>query len=197
MSNKRAFSLIEILIVLAILGMIAGVGIPQINRIFRANLKSASVRISGLIRFAYDSSIVKGSIHRIVFDFENKNYRLEVSNVNELIYMEEESSESDKKEEDNDEDEVVEKVPVFSPSSGEAGKDTSLSVGVVFDSVENVSLNKKFTSDIAYMYFFPQGMTQNIIIRLKSERGETGFYSIQVNPINAKTKIEGRYIEAK
>lgn len=39
-------------------------------------------------------------------------------------------------------------------------------------------------------------MTQNIIIRLKSEKGETGFYSIQVNPINAKARIEGRYIEA-
>jgi prepilin-type N-terminal cleavage/methylation domain-containing protein len=70
MSNKKAFSLIEILIVLAILGMIVGVGVPQINRIFRANLKSASVKLAGLVRFAYDSSIVKGTIHRIVFDFE-------------------------------------------------------------------------------------------------------------------------------
>lgn len=194
MSNKKAFSLIEILIVLAILGMIVGVGVPQINRIFRANLKSASVKIAGLVRFAYDSSIVKGTIHRIVFDFEKKIYMLEASNTNELVYMDDESPDEAKDEQKRDED--VEELPAFSPYSGEAGKETTLPVGVVFDSVENVTLNKKFTGDRAYMYFFPQGMTQNMIIRLKSEKGETGFYSIQVNPISAKARIEGRYIEA-
>jgi prepilin-type N-terminal cleavage/methylation domain-containing protein len=195
MSNKKAFSLIEILIVLAILGMIIGVGVPQINRIFRANLKSASVKISGLVRFAYDSSIVKGLVHRIVFDFDKKTYRLEISNTEELIYMEDDDSQekNDLKGRDEEEDESG---PDFSPYSGQFGKDTALPVGVVFDSVENLTIEKKFTEDVAYMYFFPQGITQNMIIRLKNEKGETGFYSIQVNPINARSKIEGRYIEA-
>lgn len=152
MSNKKAFSLIEILIVLAILGMIVGVGVPQINRIFRANLKSASVKLAGLVRFAYDSSIVKGTIHRIVFDFEKKTYMLEVSNTNELVYLDDEALAEDDKERDRGEDE--DELPAFSPYSGEAGKETVLPVGVVFDSVENVTLNRKFTSDRPTCIFF-------------------------------------------
>jgi prepilin-type N-terminal cleavage/methylation domain-containing protein len=196
MNKKKAFTLMEVLIVLAIVGMIIGVGIPQVQRVLRTNLKTSAMRISGTIRLAYDSAVVKGTIHRIVFDFDKRSYKLEVSNTNELVSVEELSS-LKKTEKEKKEEGEAEPAPSFSPYEGEAGKGNILPAGIVFDSVENVSLKKKVTSDVAYLYFFPQGMTEDVIIRLKSEKGERGFYSIRVNPADAKTKVEGRYIEAK
>jgi hypothetical protein len=34
-----------------------------------------------------------------------------------------------------------------------------------------------------------------LIIRLNGGTTKAGYYSLKVNPINAKTQIEGRYIE--
>jgi hypothetical protein len=113
-------------------------------------------------------------------------------------WKEDTSSKKDK--EDNkqkDEEGEGSAPPDFSPYEGEAGREYVLPAGIVFDSIENVSLKRKVASDVAYLYFFPQGMTEDAIIRLKSEKGERGFYSIRINPVDAKTKVEGRYIEAK
>ena len=196
MSSRRGFTLIEILIVLAILGMVVGIGVPQVNRIFRTNLRNASVRVAGLIRTAYDISIVKASIHRIVLDFDNNAYWLEVSRTGQLIGLDDEgdglSMFSRRRDQDDEDD-----IPDYYAYPGRQGEKTPLPTGVIFDSVEDISLDKKFTEGLAYIYFFPHGMTQNMIIRLKSDRGETGFYSIWINPINAKTRIEGRYLEGK
>ena len=197
MNKKKAFTLIEVLIVLAIVGMIIGIGIPQVQRVFRTNLKSAAVRLSGLIRFGYDSAVVKGAIHRIVFDFEKRSYMLEVSTTNELLSLEDESKLKKDQKKSVFAEEEAPKPPSFYPYEGEAGKENVLPNGVVFDSIENVSLKRKATGDVAYLYFFPQGMTEDVIIRLKSDKGEMGFYSVRVSPANGKTKVEGRYLEAK
>lgn len=201
--NKRAFTLIEILIVLAIIAVVMGLGYPQIKRIYRSNLRSAAAQMAGMIRYGYDISVIKGRIHRVVFDFDKKVYRLEVSNTDELVSLEEETAQDEgkKKEEQKKEEaaskEEPQKAPAFSPAEGETGKDKSLPSGITFDSVENVSTKKKTTSDVAYLYFFPSGMTEDVIIRFSGEKNNTGFYSLRVNPSNAKVVIEGRYLEAE
>ena len=85
--TKRAFTLIELLIVLAIFGLVMGLGYPQIKRIYRSSLRSAAAQMAGMIRYGYDISVIKGRIHRVVFDFDNSVYRLEVSNTDELVSL--------------------------------------------------------------------------------------------------------------
>ncbi len=199
--TKRAFTLIELLIVLAIVGLVLGLGYPQLKRIYRSSLRSAAAQMAGMIRYGYDISVIKGRIHRVVFDFDKAVYRLEVSNTDELVSLEEETSQDEaKKKEEREQplsEEEPQKVPPFSPAEGEAGKDRNLPSGIIFDSVENVSTKKKVTSDFAYLYFFPSGMTEDVIIRFSGEKSNTGFYSLRINPANAKVLIEGRYLEAE
>lgn len=193
--NKKAFTLVELLIVLAILGLVMGLGYPQVKRIFRSNLKSAAAQMSGMIRYGYDVSVIKGRIHRIAFDFDKSSYKLEVSNTDELVSLEEETAQTD--EEKKSSKDEPQKAPAFSPAEGEAGKDKMLPSGIVFDSVENISTKKKKTNDVGYLYFFPAGLTEDVIIRLSGEKNNTGFYSIRVNPASAKTIIEGHYLEVE
>jgi prepilin-type N-terminal cleavage/methylation domain-containing protein len=197
--NKRAFTLIELLIVLAIFSLVLSLGYPQVKRVFRSNLKSAAAQMAGMVRYGYDISVIKGRIHRIAFDFDKSVYRLEVSNTDELVSLEEETATQaeEKKKQTSLLKEEPQKAPAFSPSEGEAGKDRKLPPGITFDSVENISTKQKKTTDFAYLYFFPAGLTEDVIIRFNGEKNNTGFYSLRVNPANAKTVIEGRYLEAE
>jgi general secretion pathway protein H len=197
MNNKRGFTLIEILVALAIASLMIGIGLPSIKRVFRTNIKSAAARVSSVIRFAYDSAIIKHKLHRIVFDFEKKTYWVEISTKDNLI-------DSDIKEDqdlevesisDKDKNEAKAKSKNFSAYPGEPGKPYKLPGGIIFEDVENLTTQKKITSEKAYLYFFPHGLTEALIIRLNGGASKTGYYSIKVNPINAKTKIEGRYVE--
>jgi len=194
--TKRAFTLIELLIVLSIFGLVMGLGYPQLKRIYRSNLRSAAAQIAGMVRYGYDISVIKARIHRIVFDFDKSVYRLEVSNTDELVSLEEDASQGEEKVKKTGlSSEEPQKAPPFSAAEGESGKDRKLPSGIVFDSVENVSTKKKRTTDLAYLYFFPTGMTEDVVIRLSGEKNNTGFYSLRVNPASAKTVIVGRYLE--
>jgi len=195
--NKKAFTLIELLIVLAIFGLVMGLGYPQVKRIFRSNLKSAAAQMSGMIRYGYDVSVIKGRIHRIAFDFDKASYRLEVANTDELVSLEEETAQEEQKKSGLLSKDEPQKAPSFSPAEGAAGKDKKLPSGIAFDSVENINTKKKRTTDVAYLYFFPAGLTEDVIIRLSGEKNNSGFYSLRVNPANAKTIIEGRYLEVE
>ena len=193
--NKRGFTLIEILVVIAVLAAIVGIGTPTIKNVLRSNLKSSAFQIASLSKFAYDSAVVRGKVHRLVFDFDGRTYKLEVAGSDDTL-VEEEDEENIK---DSDETAKTEdqKPKAFYDFPGDIGKEHKLSSGVEFDSVENLNTKKKYTEETAYVYFFPQGATEDVIIRLNGKKSRTGFYSIKLNPLNGKAKIEGRYLEAE
>lgn len=187
---KKAFTLIEVLVVLVIIGLMMGLVIPQAGRIFRSNLKLASNNLAGAIKYAYDNSIMTRRIERIVFDFEKHSYSLEVSAPGVLVALDKEQTDNKKEEDDDDQ---KNKTKTFSRIDGTWGRIKYLPTGVFFDSIYDYSIKKEMKKDLAYMYFFPQGQTQSLIIRLKGNK--SGFYSIKVNPISGISSIEGRYIE--
>ncbi len=196
--NKRGFTLVEILVVIAIISAIAGIGIPTIKNILRSNLKSSAFQIASLSKFAYDSAVVKGKTHRITFDFDNKTYKLEVAGSEDFLVEQKEDDKENNKDKYNKKNKTEEQKPQeFYAFSGDIGKEHKLSSGVDFDSIENLNTKKKYTEDVAYVYFFPQGETEDVIIRLSGKKSNTGFYSIRLNPLNGKAKIEGRYLEAE
>jgi len=194
--NNKGFTLVEILIVIAVLAAVIGIGTPTIKNVLRTNLKSSAFQIASLSKFAYDSAVIKGKIHRIVFDFDKRTFQLQVSSSDELVEVvdEEDDPKSDREEREKQE---KQKKEVFYDFPGGIGKIQKLASGVELDSIENLSTKKKYTEEIAYLYFFPQGATEDTIIRLSGQKSRTGFYSIRLNPLNGKAKIEGRYLEVE
>lgn len=180
---------------MAVLAAIIGIGAPTIKNVLRSNLRSSAFQIASLSKFAYDSAVIKAKVHRLVFDFDKRTYKLEISGVDG--YLIEEEDEEDTFKDDTETKTEEEKTRVFYDFPGDIGKEHKLTSGVDFDSLENLSTKKKYTEGIVYLYFFPQGATENAIIRLNGKKSNTGFYSISLNPLNGKTKIEGRYLEAE
>ncbi len=75
--KSRAFTLIEVIITLAVIGLMMGVSVPLVSSFSKAELRLASGRISALMRDAYNSAALMGGTSRLVFDLDEGTITLE------------------------------------------------------------------------------------------------------------------------
>ncbi|NCN40896.1 prepilin-type N-terminal cleavage/methylation domain-containing protein [bacterium] len=83
-NHKAGFTLIEILLVVALVGLLASALVPNISGVFRVGLKSSVRRFSAVVKYTYDNSILTGRIHRIVLDLDKQTWRVEAANPGQL-----------------------------------------------------------------------------------------------------------------
>ncbi len=75
--NSRSFTLIEILLVVVILGAVAGLAIPSFERLYaNLTLKQTAENISLLMRYAQGRAVIKQRLHRLELNPENATYQL-------------------------------------------------------------------------------------------------------------------------
>jgi general secretion pathway protein H len=82
--QRRGLTLIEILLVLALLSLLITAVVPDINRVFRAGVQSSVRRYSALVRYTYDQAVLTGRVHRIVLDLDAQSWKVEVALPGEL-----------------------------------------------------------------------------------------------------------------
>jgi general secretion pathway protein H len=76
---SSGFTLIEVVIVMAIVGLIFSLGIQGFKSLNRSDLRSSASRLSGSMRFLFDRASTTGKVHRLVLDLEGARYWAEVS----------------------------------------------------------------------------------------------------------------------
>src|SRR3954470_14971277 len=77
--KRRGFTLIELMIGIAIMALIMGSAIYGIRSLARTNLRSSSAKLAGAIRYCFDRSVTTGSYFRIVLDLDGNKYWAERS----------------------------------------------------------------------------------------------------------------------
>lgn len=75
--QQEGFSLFEIIIVLALIGTIAVVIIPNLKLSVDSQMSTSLRNLTSQIRSAYDDAIFSGRIHRMVFDIKTGEYWVE------------------------------------------------------------------------------------------------------------------------
>lgn len=75
--QQDGFSLFEIIIVLALIGTIAVVIIPNLKLSIDSQMSASLRNLTGQIRSAYDDAIFTGRIHRMIFDLKTGEYWVE------------------------------------------------------------------------------------------------------------------------
>jgi prepilin-type N-terminal cleavage/methylation domain-containing protein len=76
-TKEQGFTLIEIILVLALIGAVAGVIIPNLTLSIDSQMSSSLRSLTGQIRSAYDDAIFTGRLHRMVFDMKTGEYWVE------------------------------------------------------------------------------------------------------------------------
>ncbi|WP_186645942.1 prepilin-type N-terminal cleavage/methylation domain-containing protein [Fluviispira vulneris] len=71
------FTLIEIIIVLGIIGAIAGVILPNLTLSIDSQMSSSLRNFTAQVRSAYNSAIFSGRLHRMVIDIKKSEYWVE------------------------------------------------------------------------------------------------------------------------
>ncbi|MBW6512311.1 MAG: prepilin-type N-terminal cleavage/methylation domain-containing protein [Desulfuromonadaceae bacterium] len=74
-SNNRGFTLIELTIVIALLGLFALVALPLLGNFGESGLKRSARQLAGVTRHLFNEAALTGKEHRLVFDPGNGSYR--------------------------------------------------------------------------------------------------------------------------
>lgn len=76
-SPTGGFTLIEIIAVIAIMGMVFAIGIPRLSTSKLRGLETEVESIAASLEFARQRAIMTGIPHRVLFDLEEGGYRIE------------------------------------------------------------------------------------------------------------------------
>jgi general secretion pathway protein H len=106
--RNNGFTLIEVMVVLAILGLIMTLGASGFRRLTKSDLRSSSAHLAGAVRYLFDRASTTGKVHRLVLDLGDGKYWAEVSDDRFYVPHEAESEEElrrrEEKEADQDEE---------------------------------------------------------------------------------------------
>jgi len=77
--TNAGVTLIELVVVLAIIGMTLVVMAPAVKSAFGVNKRQAAQRMAATIRYAYDESVVRNAPMRIAYDLDNRRWWIEAA----------------------------------------------------------------------------------------------------------------------
>jgi prepilin-type N-terminal cleavage/methylation domain-containing protein len=116
----RGFTLIEIIIVLALMATLYAVAMPQFGVITGTTVANNLGRLSGDIRNAFDRAVLTGKIHRMGFNLVSGEYYLEETE-SPRIYTSSEKQGRDPTEEESEsqQEEFKEKMKAYKDLAGD------------------------------------------------------------------------------
>ena len=187
----RGFTLIEILVVIALAAIITAFVIPSVSSYFQVSINSATREIGTTVKEAYNSTVLTGRVYRITYDLKKNQYWVESGPPNVLLDT---AATLKKAEEDSmhHSDEGKPKPDSFSMDRTVTRSKVSLPRGVTFEDVITQQSATPIKSGLAYTHFFPHGITEQTIIHLKDS--STHHASLVISPLVGNTDVYDRYI---
>lgn len=200
--KNGGFTLIEVILVVAIIGVVVTGATFGLGAVTRTRLRSASFRVMSAARFAYNRAITQGTTTRLYFDFEKNTMAVEESETPVTL-----TTGDDLEGETGDAidpwdlarsrlekplDKPVPRSP-FQPIRNPAGKELKRYVAQpVGDGISVHALITPHELDTrtdgeGSVYFFPGGVTEQAVIQL-SDSSDT-VYSIEIHPLTGNARI--------
>ena len=194
LKNKRAFTLVEVLISMA---LVAGIIVLVASRFSSSKneIKSDLTQLMVMTKKSFQYAQIKSATYRIVFDMTEtdeegnpKQHRFwtEYANGPKFIPDPEEKQKLDEEGKpisDFKIDERINKKPRVLP---DGYKFTSISYGG----------RDEIDSGVAYIYFFPQGYTEESLIQLAHEENKH-YWSILIDPLTGISSLIPKQVNLK
>lgn len=212
-AQARGTTLVEILVVLAIVGVVMSGAIMGIRSILRSEERGTASRLAAAIRYSYDRAISTGAYYRLHFNLDDQTYKLEAAKDRVLLVREKERAgrngvglDQDKEAEQREAEEKQkfgttdnlppELLPPPSPKRArfEDFKDTTLPE-VKLKRVQILDIYtprqpEPYEKGHAYLHFFPDGHTERAIIHVGVDRkDEDDQYSLIVQALTGRVEV--------
>src|SRR4051794_34712072 len=185
-SGSRGVTLVETLIVVAIIALLASVAFFGLSAITKSRLRRSGTMIASAVRIAYAHANATSNVVRLEFDLDERTVSLEESSQPFLVKKNDQTGGAAaatalEKSAIEASDQIL-KGPVvpramfrptksfgFDPDKGRKGKD--LGQGVRFLQIETGHDDLPVNSHRAYLYFWPGGQTERAAIQLTDGTG--------------------------
>lgn len=196
-NHDAGFSLVELLVVVALMALIGTMAIPSISSVFKLSLGSTTRDIATTVRHAYNAALMTKKVHRLVFDLKEHRYWVEVGPQQLLMETEESKARAAriKKFGSKSDDDKKSDAPSFSLASYVTRKKNELPRGVQFEDVTTEQTKEPITDGFAYTHFFPHGIIEQTVIHLKDTSNHQA--TLVIAPIVGRTKVIERYVPSK
>lgn len=208
-ASRRGITLVEVLISLAVMGLIAAIGILGVGAQQSARLRGGAVLVVGAVRTAYSHASGVSKPLRLVLDIEQRQVTLEESSAVLTIARGDRTGGAAAATEAEraavEEAEAILKGPRperpsfsptkafgFNPDEGKTGRE--LPRGVRFVQIETDHEDEPAVEERAYLYFWPGGQTERAAIVLttagkEEEPTDQNSMTVLVQPLTGKTEI--------
>lgn len=197
--SKRGFTLLEILLVTALIAILAVVAIPKVASVFRVSVQSSVRRFAAMVKYTYDQSVMTGKVHRIHINLDDQSWKVEVTEPGKLPYQE--AAEEfmppgvSKFDMEGTRDEAAKsKDPDFAPVKADI--DVKIPKGVRVVAVDSWRLEKNAnpaTKGEVNIYAFPNGYIDDAIVYLAEQGKETSQqFKVAIASLTGRVTIEAQ-----
>ncbi len=200
LTKPQGFTLVEVLISLAIIAVIISIGAPRLARSFGSPLKTTTRKLILLTKQLHSSAKLRNKTYRLVLEFENvdnKNpARFYVESASRAALVDLDMYDKYKNTFDKTKNKDKEQAPGgFEIDKEFVKKPEALPRGIKFTTIEIENLDSPVSEGKAYIHFFPQGLIQKSIIHLTS--GLNKEISLIINPLTGRTDVEDKVVTLK
>lgn len=217
MRARSGLTLLEILVVLAIMGGLTAVAVPSMNALFDLEQRGAARDLAATYKFLVQEAAMRNVTFRIAYNLDDNTYTIEVGDPDTLVFsnpeararFEEEREDQlkmftkDAREEAEAEDERKTRFAGLSMPGmeGKVALPGNSAWGFVYTpqyTEPQVWEEKKNEDDppkIVYSYVFANGEAEYTVVRIVSIDDPEDGYSIEVEPVSGNVRVEGDLIE--
>lgn len=187
--NERGFTLVEVLVVIALIALISIFALPGLGNLFRVSLNSISREMATTVKEAYNAAAMTGRVYRLVYDFKEKQYWVESGPGTTML----ETAESRERERQRTRltKKEAPKDTSFSMDKNITRKKHSLPRGVEFEDILTEQSPEPLKEGVAYTHFFPHGVSEQTLIHLTDSSNNK--VTLSISSISGRTRMLNRH----
>ena len=192
---RAGFTLIEVMIVLVIVGGMTGMVISRMGG-RRDELRAALRNLTVVIKTLHEDARLRSKTYRLVIKMGGKqsSYSIESTTSDVVLKTAEEKEALEKKKKDKGKEASKEFSDGFSEDKSIMKKEKPLPKDFFFNSLEQADMKQVQTEGAGYIYFFPQGLTQESVIEI-TDKEKKMEWSIYVSPLSGEARLYSKFIK--
>ncbi len=192
--GQAGFTLVELLVVIALIALIGTFALPSVTNFFKLSMNSAVREMSSIVKETYNTTAMSGKVHRMAFDFKKGEFWTEGGPSTVLLETADSREKEQRRKRFGKTDEEA-KGPDFTLDKSTTRKKLSLPQGVTFEDIVTEQSPEPITDGVAYIHFFPHGLTERSTIHLQDTSNH--HVTLVISPLLGRTRLIDRYVKGE